>query len=1420
MQPFLAWKYKLEVHVTGFSTTKDFLANITLLYRPGMRADFRDIRASTKTGAKIPLFIESIVEFNQAFIWFKLPQNTDFFYLHYGNGGATSESDGKKVFTFFDHFEKLDSTVWRLIAGSATVSKSILTLQNTSQSSVLESYSTFSPNTVVEIRAQYNAGNRTIFGYRSYSSQKAAAWQSSAAGDANNQRFAHNGSTGNWDSDGVNRAGSAYYVYGVAHIVAGPLYYVNYTYRGTIADYIPGNVSLPVQFYCYSNTGPFRVDWVRVRDYDETLPTLTIGRKFTTQPKGFPWDNAITEANTRMGMYPSVNIKSFLKNINTKLGMKASVMFRRPLFYNPQLLSPYPKWKYAGEINFPNTEGTDVKDLSGNGKHLSIFGAPTKTENGFIFNVVGDYLSRAPLTAINITADFEVNLKAVLFSTAGIQRIIYNNNTTTDRVTFNVNAGSLYLGFYNGSAYSNIRKFVFPPELLNTVVDIKFGKAAGVSFLTVNGVNSVSHPGSGPNTGGAPILRVGGDTEQFINGKIIEVIFKDASSQILAHYKPGRKPTRIKLPILPGMGLDGRDLRYTDLYDKDIRHNIFATGSDFLDCWVEVSEWDNRVKFYYGNGIATTKSDSSLVGTVDSETTVTVTPNIGGGGGVWMLPGWKYQGEINLSGTSSATGGEQILLSIPLLPGMTVDGRDLRFLDRDGNKLSHYLESSDASGFSVWVKLPALHDKIFLLYGNGLAVSESSASGTFDIWDDFEGSTLGPEWALEGGSVSVSNSTIILGSTERNSLIRGSSVFGPGHIVEMRMYHPNQNQTICGFWSGTNQRACWVGASGSNYNDHTHTHNGSTSTMVDDGINRGGTTYYIYGINYESGNIGFYVDGLFRRTMTVTTPSESIPISFYSTTNKGDLVVDWVRVRKITNISGTLGKLTRKTGAIYYETTTETSIEIIPEIQLSHRPQWKTPQIYYEYIKLPSSFMGMVPGEPTFKKRRELGDYAIVSCEVNRSINDAYIQLFTEFQNLTVPPEGSTIKHNAYDSHGNPHLLFHGKILTNSPTHGHYSQTVKMHAADNSINLVTQPVPWVYQVIDTAVDTVPNWLVRILEPEKSGVYPKTLIDTNKEPKQFVFDPKTKKLEAIKELAKYAGCLYQTRLITREIDGTPIIRPEFYFVPPERIDEPVNGFDLPAPLELNVDDCKLASDPQVTNESEEKYNSVLVYGVLSENGETVVAQAFSYEVYTGEQKPKVYIIEDNAITEKGSTAEREAIKWLLYFLSKRVKVTMSFVDRFDFELYQRIRFGPEFSDKLQGLTQSQQVKFVAANDPRDAENSTHLVDVSGVPRPRWLRISEIKHISEHKLEIVSVTAITDNIYSVVDPIVPAPWSDYLSPGYYKPIIDDLVDTTQSIVEDNIAKQLTPESCTVLSINTEDKTAVVQTASGKIVTVSLA
>ena len=201
----------------------------------------------------------------------------------------------------------------------------------------------------------------------------------------------------------------------------------------------------------------------------------------------------------------------------------------------------------------------------------------------------------------------------------------------------------------------------------------------------------------------------------------------------------------------------------------------------------------------------------------------------------------------------------------------------------------------------------------------------------------------------------------------------------------------------------------------------------------------------------------------------------------------------------------------------------------------------------------------------------------------------------------------------------------------------------------------------------------------------------------------------------------------------------------------------------------------------------------VYGVLSENGETVVASAISPLVYIGTKKPREYRIEDNSITPKESppsTAEREAIKWLLLFPGLPGLSFHEFMDRFDFELYQARPVRGRFPPELRELTDSVQVPYVAAYDPRDKENSMHTIDVSGVPRPEWLRVSEIKYYSAHAAEYVEITAITDFIYSNNDPVVPAPYSDYLSPGYLKPSIDDLIDTTQSIVEDNIQKPTYP------------------------------
>jgi len=1351
VQRYLAWKYKKELLISNPSATEGLQVFFTLPYYPGMRYDFRDIRFTTVSGTAIPYFIESVINFTSAFVWLKLPANTDLILLYYGNGSVTSASDASTVFELWDDFlgTSINTSVWNVGGSGGSVSGSILTLQHSSLSGYIESKTLYVPNSLVEMRIAHQSGQRGPFGFRSTSTQKAAAWQGAAGSLLTDHRFAHNGSSGDWDNDGVNRSGSVYNIYGVAHVAAGPRYYVNYSYRGEITTTVPGAVNLPVQIYSYYGEGYIKVDWVRVRKYSASMPAISVGRKHINQPKTFTLPEPIT-ASTAVEMVPEVSLKGFV-NASTQVSMVPVAMFRQPLFYQPAVTGPYQQWKFRGDVRI-------------------------------------ETLDRPVQISIPLSPGMAVDGRDLRFSDTRGNILRYNLESAEN---------------------SMFSFWVDVPE-----------DATKIHYYYGNGV-AVSE--SDDSITGEPSLL----TEYYlpeIPGPYQK--WKFLGDIEITDIPAGETVQRVNIDLLPGMSLDGRDLRFSSTEGQEIPYRIESLESGVFTCLVEWPAGTSKIHFHYGNGTAVSESDGSI--TLDPiVTTMSMPSSI-------AYPRWKYRGDIRISAVPAVD--TQILVDIPRLPGMTLDGRDLRFSDNAGTAVKYFLESSDSDSFSVWIRWPAGSSKIHFYYGNGAAVSESSAADVFNFWEDFDSLDPGV-WTTLAGSPVISDSKLYLSSTTVNSLLRSVSMFGTGTLLEMRMYHAQNNQMICGYWSSANQRACWLGASGTSNYDYMHTHNGSTSTSVNDNVYRYGTTFYKYGVAYNSGSVVFYVDDALRGTITTNVPSGDLPISLYSEVNAGELVIDWIRVRQQTDAVAAVEKHYPQSVSGFqieevqpitafvsrhhprWQVPLKIDTPVATAVLERHYPRWQTAIRYYDYIA-PQAYVFMQPDVVKWKERKELRDYSVGAIEVSKSINDTYLQLSTEFVDLVVPPEDSTIKHVANDSQGNPHLLFNGKVVANSSVMRYNGNSVSMQAADLSRNLVVQKVPWNYQVVDGETASWPSWIQTLLAPEETGVYAKTLTDTHKEPKQFVFNPKTTRLEAIKEIAGYVGCMIHIKLITREISGLTVTRPEFYLVQPENIDLSANGFDLPAPITLIYPDPSLVDEPKIVSEPEEKYNKVTVHGILSETGETVVASAFSAAVYSGEQKAREYMIEDNSISEKGSTAEREAVKWLLYFLTPRAKVSMQFVDRFDLELYQRIRFGSGFSRGLQALTSSVQVPVVYACDPRDAANSTHSVDVSRVPRPSWLRISEMKYHSEHALETVDVTAITDFIYSSVDPVVPDPYSQYLSPGYMKPIIDDLVQTTQTIVDDTIEKQLTPQSGTVLSVNEETKTAVVQLADGKIVTVSLA
>lgn len=861
----------------------------------------------------------------------------------------------------------------------------------------------------------------------------------------------------------------------------------------------------------------------------------------------------------------------------------------------------------------------------------------------------------------------------------------------------------------------------------------------------------------------------------------------------------------------PGMTYDGRDLRFSTVENDSLKYYIESLTDGVFSIWVEVPAFTRKINYYYGRALAVSESDVSIYsGPLAPVTTSYFYPSTRES----AYLRWKYQGEINISNPDSQA--VQLNISIKILPGMASDGRDLRFSEVDGTVIPYYLESISNNVITCIIKVPANTPKVYFYYGNGTAVSESDPASVFEFWEPCDTFDTGV-WTKVGGGVLATGSTFRLSKSSSNTLIRSTATYAADSVLEYRGHHPSMNQVMAGFWSADNNRACWLGSYTTDAHMYAHTYNGSSQTFIDDGVDRSGSTDHIYGIEYRAAACRFFVDNTLRQTITTTLPSGSLPLSFYSELNEGDFVLDWIRVRKYTSASASVGKHYPQNRSIVI---VEESINPETATVLRHYPQGAACIPYYEYIAGVGTVC-MQPAEATFKERRELADYNLISCDVSKSTSDTYLSLSAQFADLTVPPEGSTVKFQAYEPDGvTYHLLFSGKALTNSPGLSSVENTISMQATDLSRNLAAQKIPWNYRSVNGDTMSWSDWIKTITAYEKTGVYPITVLDTDAESTQFSFEPSKSRLDVIKEISAYIGSIINIKLKSRTIDGFPVIRPELYCVPPEYIDQSVNGFDLPAPVTLTYPDPKLIDNPSIESDAEEKYNSVIVYGVLSDTGETTVAAAYSPRVYLGEEKAREYIYEDNSIVEKGSTAQIEAVKWLLYFLSNRVTVNLKFVNRFDFELYQRVKFGSGFSNLLQSLTNTVRPSYVVVYDPRDEEHSTNTIDVSGVPTPSWLRVSEIKyHCEPPYYNTVEIKLITDYIYSASDPVISDPYSTYLSPGYFKPVSNDLISTTESIVDDTVSAQLKPEICTVLSIDTENNQAVVQTASGKLLTVRL-
>ena len=143
------------------------------------------------------------------------------------------------------------------------------------------------------------------------------------------------------------------------------------------------------------------------------------------------------------------------------------------------------------------------------------------------------------------------------------------------------------------------------------------------------------------------------------------------------------------------------------------------------------------------------------------------------------LTGWTYRVPVLINNTSGgALSNHQVALTLNaqqlIVKGKAkLDGGDIRFLDKNGSVLPFWInpEKYNSTAAEIWVKVNTIAaaqvDTIYLFYGEASSLTLSNGDLTFELFDDFIGSTINAsKWtSCNGGSFTVAGGTATFGST-------------------------------------------------------------------------------------------------------------------------------------------------------------------------------------------------------------------------------------------------------------------------------------------------------------------------------------------------------------------------------------------------------------------------------------------------------------------------------------------------------------------------------------------------------------------------------------------------------------------------------------------------------------------------------
>ncbi|MFT7591079.1 MAG: gliding motility-associated-like protein [bacterium] len=237
-------------------------------------------------------------------------------------------------------------------------------------------------------------------------------------------------------------------------------------------------------------------------------------------------------------------------------------------------------------------------------------------------------------------------------------------------------------------------------------------------------------------------------------------------------------------------------------------------------------------------------------------------------------------------------------------------GQDIRFLDKQGNELNYWIKDGtiNTSSTTIWVQADSIQnyskDTIYLYYGNGSAGAKSDSKATFQLVEEFNGSTLSSSlWGSCGsGTVGLSGGKLRLTSNSTTaSIYAKSSINGP-IIVELEGVSTSGGTAVVGQLNNSDKGYAMV-HDGTNM--QLATLSGGTSCIATTGYGSTNTTGVTGDWTFVwsgSSQEATWAGQTLTSANTTYTMSNQSRITIANIGTYGTLNIDYLRIRKYASI--------------------------------------------------------------------------------------------------------------------------------------------------------------------------------------------------------------------------------------------------------------------------------------------------------------------------------------------------------------------------------------------------------------------------------------------------------------------------------------------------------------------------------------